>query len=90
MKRFWLLAALSAMFISCSQELTPKGDLTVSSVGLPATESVQVTITGPNGFSDQITLNGSDSVTLNRQHGQRAGHVDFRRARGFVERHGWR
>jgi major membrane immunogen (membrane-anchored lipoprotein) len=64
MKRFWLLMMLSALFISCSQELTPKGNLVITSTGLPAGETVQVTVTGPNGFSDEIVLSGTDSFTL--------------------------
>jgi hypothetical protein len=64
MKRFWLLTTLAALCMSCSQELTPKGDLNVVGQGLPATQNAQVTITGPNGFNSQITLNGADSFAL--------------------------
>jgi Regulator of chromosome condensation (RCC1) repeat len=64
MKQFWLLMFLVIPFVSCSQELTPKGSLTVSSLGLPEQKMVQVTVTGPDEFSDEITLNGSDRLML--------------------------
>jgi hypothetical protein len=64
MKQFWLLTMLLTLFISCSQELVPKGDLTLITTGLPAAKTVQVTVAGPNGLSNDITLTGFDSFTL--------------------------